>query len=164
MGYKEDIQKAVLNHSRKQIEPETISYRKNSKPEEKTNSELRAWFKKNNWLMSRVESKGEYSIKLQRFIKSETETGHSDWSGCTPQGLGAFVEAKAKGKRYNLSERQREFLIKRIKAGAFACVTDSVEHLEALIKKYLSQKTREARIDVLFGDVPRTKSDNTPIF
>lgn len=161
----EGAKRALLKFNESLLDnEEKKTYRKNKKPEEITNSNLKTWFRKNKWSMHRVESKGVYSLAQQRYVKSETDVGFSDWAGCTPNGLGAFVESKAKGKRSNVSDAQHDFLYEKIVRGAFACAVDSHLYLDGVVKKYLSIKSREARIKFLLDELPDKKVDNSDLF
>jgi hypothetical protein len=129
--------------------------RKNNKPEEEVNSNLRNWFKANGWSMGRVESKGVYSERHQTYILSETEKYTSDWVGCSPQGLGAFIEAKAEGKRSTLSEGQRGYLTEKINCGAFAVCVDGVDNLVDHVEKFSKCVGRAERIRLLLDLLPK---------
>ena len=77
--------------------------------------------------------------------------------GCTPDGFCAAVEFKAPGKRGTLKPHQREFLIEKIKRGAFAVCVDSVECLEFIWTQFdrLRRHDVESAKQLLFNNLPK---------
>lgn len=106
--------------------------KKNARPEwELTKKPCKKWFEQKGWRMHIVESKAVFSQDSQRYVTGQLEAGFSDSVGAAPNGLAAFVEFKAPGKRSTLAEHQRDFLIDKIEIGCFGVCVDSVECLEA---------------------------------
>jgi hypothetical protein len=110
--------------------------RKNQKPEF-TNTVVPCleWLRSNGWSVDIVEAKATYSAQAGRYLSGPTEAGMPDLVGCAPDGIGAFIEAKAKGKRSTVRPQQHAYLTEKISKGAFAVVVDSVEDLE---RQYLA--------------------------
>lgn len=107
------------------------------KPEKIVEKQVMAMAKQIGLDLSVVESKAKYSKALGIYRQSETESGYSDISGNTPDGIAVFVELKAPGKIRNLSPQQRSFLLRKIEAGCFACCVDSPD---LLFQNYLGWK------------------------
>lgn len=81
----------------------------------------------------------------------KAETGFPDLVG-DYQGRILYIELKAPGKRNKIRPEQLKFLKNKISRGCFACVTDSVEHFEALFLRWLPAKGSY----VLLADLPRS--------
>jgi hypothetical protein len=128
--------------------------RKNQKPEfSLTVVPLIEWFETAGWSMDVIESKAVYNVQAGRYLEGQTIAGMPDMVGCTSSGIGAFVEAKAPGKLSTLRPAQRQYLTDKIKLGAFAAVTDSVQRLERI---YLGWQTTsdQNRIKYLLDQLP----------
>lgn len=159
-----NIKSAMENYCKKQLDlGGKKPTRKNKKPEEEVNKDLKKWFKENDFSMHRVESKATFSKALGRYSSSETEAGFSDWAGCTPSGLGSFIEAKANGKRSTLKPHQRAFLVDKINHGAFAVCVDSVGCLIDIVNR-CKGSNRVQRIELLLNHLPKQKEDTSPLF
>lgn len=104
--------------------------RRNAKPEQEVVRAMLAWLREQRFSCHVVEAKAVYSARAGRYVSSQTTPGFSDIVGACPNGLAAFVEVKAKGKRHTLRAGQRAFLRDKINAGAFAVCVDSVQCLE----------------------------------
>lgn len=129
--------------------------KKNQKPEQDVNQELQLWFKQNGFSCERVESKAVYSVAKGGYSRSETKTGMSDWVGCTPTGLGCFIEAKAPGQTHRLKDHQRIYLIEKIERGAFAACVDSSQCLGNIWRMYCDILHVADRIIFLLDHLPR---------
>ncbi len=107
--------------------------RKNLKPEFEFKKVAVAWLESNGWCVDIVESKAVYNFAAGRYDHGQAEAGFSDIVGVTPYfGVAAFIELKAPGKLRTLKPHQRDFLVKKINADAFAVCVDSVELLDDL--------------------------------
>ncbi len=95
--------------------------------------------------VSVVDSKMTYSAGLKKYVESETESGFSDLCGNTPDGFGVFIELKAIGKIKTVTQKQKNFLIRKAEAGCFAC---AVDRPEVLFRLYLDWK-RDGRAALL---------------
>lgn len=135
--------------------------KKNERPEwELTKKPCMKWFKAEGFSMSIVESKAVYSATEGKYLHGQTDAGFSDAAGCTPDGIGAFVEFKAPGRRSNLSEGQRQFLLEKINKGCFAVVVDSVSCLESIWSQFQSTYRimgRAQAIALLLRHLPRER-------
>lgn len=103
------------------------------------------------WWLHIYDSKAIYSKAIKRYIRSKLPIGHSDLAGITPCGRPAYIELKAAGKRYNLSEDQYLFLTTAIKRGAFAVC---VESYDQLLVFYNSWVTRHREKEFLLTLLP----------
>lgn len=131
--------------------------RKNEKPEiELTQKPCMIWFKANGFSMDVIESKAVFNYEAGRYVSGQTAPGVSDSFGCTPCGFGCFVEFKAPGKRATLKKHQREWLLDKIKRGAFAVCVDSVECLEKVWNEYSHARKMNFQlgINVLLRHLP----------
>lgn len=145
-------------HAKEQAGPT----RRNEKPEKKVEHECVLWFRKNNWSGQVYESKAK---KINgRWVASGMKFGTCDWQGNTDQGIAAYVEFKAPGKRaaFNApkNHRQKSYLLEKINGNAFACVTDSATLLEQTYRAWLSLRLvnlDEAKL-YLLNALPKQKS------
>lgn len=132
-------------------------HRRNEKPEwEQTVKPCMKWFKTNGFSMTKVESKAVYCFQSGRYLTGQAEAGFSDAAGCTPDGIGAFIEFKAPGRRSNLSEGQRAFLMEKILKGAFAVVVDSTTCLEKIWIEFQSVRRhgKQMGVNLLLRHLP----------
>ena len=164
----ESTKKALFKHHERILEesrrgPSAGPRRKNKKPEKEVEKACMEWFKDNGFSMDVVESKAVYSVSSGGYRSGQTVPGFTDSAGCTPDGYGCFVEFKAKGKKYNVSQVQKEFIKEKIYRGCFAIVVDNVELLQ---QAYLHWKMldREDRITFLYNTLPKVKVKNDPDF
>ena len=144
---------ALDRHYSRQARSSTRTKR-NAKPERAVVAALMAWLKVNGFSCHVVDSKAVYSARAGRFLRGQTWAGVSDIFGCSPRGIGVFVEAKSPGRRGSLRLAQREFLKQKVNAGCFAVVADSVESLERQWREFTAcaQADRKA---LLFGFLPK---------
>ncbi len=114
----------------------TTVKKRNLKPEKQVEKEVLAWCRVNGFDMSVVDSKAAYSPRAGMYLKRNRMTSEAmpDLVG-NYGSVAAFIELKAPGRRSNLSLEQWMFLKRKIEAGCFACVTDSVSHLSELMKR-----------------------------
>lgn len=113
---------------------------RNEKPEKLVEMACMEWLKENNFSCDVVESKAIFSRKANRYLRGNAPIGFSDIVGCDANGVAVFIELKAFGKRNNISDEQKAFLIKKIMRGAFACCTDSVDYLSKLYRVWYDHK------------------------
>jgi hypothetical protein len=165
----ERIKNALLKYSAKQLETRKINKRKNNKPEQETVKDCMKWLKENGFSMSVVESKAVFSVASGGYFKGKAEPGFPDCVGCTPEGIGAFIEFKAKGRMSTLRLAQKVFLKEKILKGAFACVADCPEIIEQNYTKWnnVRKQDLDGSIAYLMSCLPTKKNDNdddTPLF
>lgn len=135
--------------------------RQNSKPEFEVKKAAMAWLRTNGFSCQVVESKGVYSIEHGRYTSGQTKAGTSDLFGCGPGGIAVYIELKAPGRRSTLKEHQRQFLIEKIQAGAFAVCADSVECLANAWEEFSHRRKMEPQLAKAFllRHLPPSKSD-----
>ena len=152
------IEDAVKKFSQKQL-PSKRRGKKNKKPEQKTVNACMAFFESRGFSMHVVESRAVYSLASSSYLRGQTIPGFSDSAGCTPNGIGSFVEFKAKDRLSTLRPAQREFLKEKILKGCFACVVDSVELLERIYHRWveLAPDGLDQQIAYLLSCLPRQK-------
>jgi len=153
---------ALMNFSKKQIKSNEVILRKsNDKPEQDVEKACMPWFKSTGFSMNVVESKAVWNNKARRYLSGQTVSGFTDSAGCTPSGIGSFVEFKAKGKRSSLKEHQRKFIHEKIIKGCFSCVVDSVECLEKTYQMwnlFMLDGERSQSIAYLLSILPEKKT------
>lgn len=141
----------------------------NKKPEKSTEIACMEWFLEYGFSMHVVEAKAVWSKAAGRYLNGQVAPGFSDSAGCTPDGIGCFVEFKAKDRISTLRPAQREFLKEKIIKGCFACVVDGIERLKENYAQWRKAKRQsdEDAISYLLSVMPKDKSgrdDDGPLF
>jgi len=119
-------QKALYKYYEKQLPKGNNRKRKNKKPEKNVEKACLKWMREHGFNVDIIEAKGGYN---NTYGVIAVKAGFSDCVGNDNLGRGVYIEFKANGRRANVSEQQRQFLLSKIHTNAFAVVTDSVEHL-----------------------------------
>lgn len=124
---------------------------RNMKPEKMVQNRIMFWAHQNGFWLHIIEAKAQYSVHLKRYSKknSGAPAGFPDLVGIGPGGIPCFIELKAPGKLSTLRLNQEIFLMEAINRGAFAVVTDSENHLEAIWKEWKSLPMDFDRKDLL---------------
>ena len=146
--YKKGVLKALENNYKRNFEPKAT--RKNEAPEKLVESECLDWLEQIGASMDIYDSKAVWSQQYGGYLSQKVIEGHSDLGGNFIDGMAAWIELKAKGKRYNVSLEQWDFLHDKIK----------------LYKKWSESPINERR-QILLADLPKRpekKSDNKPLF
>ena len=80
--------------------------------------------------------------------------------------VSVWVELKAPGRRsaVNQSKDQRKFLIRKIKSGCFACVTDGPVHFRALWIRWQRCQNEAERYQLLMNDLPAIRDPRQRTF
>lgn len=145
---------ALENYFKKQIKS-TTKRPKNKQPEKEVVKALLHWLKLKNFYCVKVEAQAVYSEKIGIYHHGQTDPGHPDIAGCTPNGLACYVEAKAPGRLKTLIPAQYDFLIQIIERGGFAVCVDSVEMLSDLWDKF---RLAENKKELLKANLQQPKS------
>lgn len=139
--YKRRVERAVTGFYQRQEKKLKPASRKNQKPEKKTEKECLEWMRANQFDVQIVEAKAVFNPKRGRFISQAVRAGTVDCIGNDPNGFAVFVEFKAPGRLSTLRAAQKEFLLKKIQKGAFACVTDSAPRLAEIYRQWIYLKS-----------------------
>jgi len=135
---------------------------KNRKPEKEVEKACMNWFRDQGFSMNVIEASGGRNMYGAITVKS----GFVDSAGCTPLGIGSFVEFKAPGRLSTLRDNQREFLLEKINKGCFACVVDSAGSLSRLYQEwymiYIEDKNQS--IELLLNSLPKKRVSNDKLF
>lgn len=134
----------------KELEREQGPKRKNAKPEFEVRKAVMAWLRANGFSCNVIEAKAVYSYEAGRYTQGQTAPGVADLFGCTPDGLGCFIELKAPDRRSTLRPGQREFLISKIQLGCFAVVVDSVECLSLAWAEFTHRRKMDPQLAKTF--------------
>lgn len=167
--YKKRVLDAINRSSIKQLKLLNPK-RKNQKPEKLVETECLLWMRDQSWDVDIYESKATYNPMIGRYVSQSMKAGVCDCMGMSSDGFAVYIEFKAKGKLSSFSkdsnERQREFLISKINFGAFACVVDSAQLLEAYYIQWLKRRAVDVADakEFLFEKLPRRKKQNPLTF
>ena len=112
-----------------------------------------AWGIANGFDFTWVDTSAVYSKGARGYRMNHASEPLPDLIG-NKGSLSVWIELKAPKKRYDLSDDQRAFLIRKIEQGCFACVTDCPNHLNRLWIKYLNS---EDKLTTLLNDIPEKK-------
>lgn len=111
-----------------------IKKRTNTKPEKTVEKECLTWMRSQGWNVQIFESKATQINGVWR--NQAMKAGNADCQGTIPGGIACYVEFKAPGRLTTFNnpknQRQIDFILAKIDMGAFACVTDSVQHLQSI--------------------------------
>lgn len=105
--------------------------------------------------LSVVDTSAVYNPMAKRYLRRQASESLPDIIGNYGH-LSVWIELKAPGKRssVNSSAHQRQFLVRKIKQGCFACVTDGVHHFSDLWKRFATKSNIADRAAVLMADLP----------
>lgn len=159
MGYdpKRSVEKAVAKYIEKNtdgLKSNTDQKKQRGAPERKTEKKVLRWCRKNGFQIHVVEA-SIFDRTTGEMGEAKAEAGFSDLVGNTRQGLACYIELKAEGRRHNLSDTQREFLIRKIKSFCFAVVVDSDAVLETYWRGFVALDSPKDRMDYLMDCLPR---------
>jgi hypothetical protein len=132
----EDSLKRYYKRQAAELEKAHRPKRKNNKPEFELKVQVLAWLRERGFSVDSVESKATFNRAAGRYLNSPTTVGMPDVIGTTPDGLGAFLELKSKGRRGTLRAAQRLFLTEKINRFAFSACIDSIECLAQLWEEF----------------------------
>jgi alpha-galactosidase len=108
----------------------------NREPEREVQKAVTQWCKEKGFDVSVVESKAVYSRSAGRYLRGQTEAGFSDIVGTDTNGKAIFIELKAAGKLSTLKPHQYDFLLRKIRLGAFAVCVDSAVLLDSIYSRW----------------------------
>lgn len=144
------LQSPLGKYSKKMAEkPKKKTRRKNKAPEKQVVKQICAWLKSSGFSYDIVEASSFDRTRKVMVHDTKVTAGFSDIVACDPYGFACYIEAKAPGKRSTLRDHQRQFLMNKIENNAFACVTDSVEHLNNLYFTWILNKLKKTELCVL---------------
>jgi len=142
------VWKALEGYEKKQDRLRRGPTRTNQKPEKEVETACMDWLKAFGFDMNVIESKAVFNPQSGRYISGQVKAGYLDSSGNDSQGHACYVEFKAPGRRSTLSDKQREFALRKIDTNAFAVVVDSADLLNDFYRcwrKIFRQDKFEAR-------------------
>ena len=156
------VRRALEAYSQRMIaDTKKKKSKRNKSPEKKVVNEVMVWLKDNGFSCDIVDSAAVYSVQANRYLRGQAKKGMTDIVGITPNGMGAFLEIKALGKRSTLKEHQRDFIKDKIFKGAFAVAVDSVELLEKTYhewrKLFHLENDKEKAIAYLLDSLPKQR-------
>lgn len=154
--HKERVNSAMNRYIEKQLGKGTTREpsRKNKTPERDTEKSVLKWGRLNGFHLHVVEA-SSYDRVTGRMGQAKAEAGFPDVVGNTSNGLGCYIELKAKDRRSKLSDSQRVFLKNKIAQNCFAVVVDSSEKLQQYWKGFCSLKTPTERQHYLIDCLPK---------
>ena len=162
----EDRRRSVTQALEKYYEktkPKEKTGRKNKAPEKDVVKAIVSWLSSIGASSNVIESKSTYSARAGRYISQSVSSGYSDISGNFESGVAFFIEAKARGKRRTLRDKQFDFLKRKIQTNAFAYVCDDVEQLKIVYKEFCNKKSAEERRSLLEKHLQEcVKTGSTP--
>lgn len=139
---KKSVMDALQNFSRRAAHIPKKRAKRNEKPEKEVEMSCVAWMRAVGWSVDIYEAKATWNPKVGAWLNQGMKAGTVDCIGCMNDGHAVFVEFKALGRlttfNADRNHRQKEFLIEKIKKGAFGCVVDSSERLQQIHIGWLS--------------------------
>jgi hypothetical protein len=134
---------------------------RNSGPEKTiTEPEVLAWANRAGMDLSVVDTSAVWNPMAGRYLRRQASESLPDLIG-NYGPTSVWIELKAPGKRSVInakgSRHQREFLIRKIKQGCFACVTDGEQHLRALFTRWVNAPDIQEKVFILLNDLPQSR-------
>lgn len=127
------------------------------KPEKQVEKEILSLAPLFGFDLTVVDSAHVYSNTTRMFSRRMTNEVCSDMMGNNGP-FACFVELKAPGKlkQFNIekNKKQKDFIIRKIQSGSFACVVDSMQRLAHIWKEWRKANTDEEKIKVLLSYLP----------
>jgi hypothetical protein len=141
---KDRVEQALLRHHEK-LAKTKIRKSRNGRPEKDVERDVLAWMRDRGWDAQVIEAKATYNPRAGRYLRnSSVAAGTCDIIGTDPNGTFVAVELKAPGRLSTFAadrnEAQRDYLIAKIRSGAFAAVTDCTSRLEQIYEEYLTAR------------------------
>lgn len=156
--YVDRVQRAVTKYIEKN-DPNRPK-RSHGNPEKKTEKEILEYCRAKGWDLTVIEAKATYNEKTRRYTGSSVVPGFPDCVGNMSTGLAVYIEFKAKNRRSTIRDNQREFLVRKIKTGAFGICSDSVRHFDRIYTRWivLRRVSLEESITYLLSELPKSKT------
>jgi hypothetical protein len=133
---------------------------RNSGPEKLVELEVLSWANRNGFDLTVVDTSAVWNPMAGRYLRRQASESLPDIIG-NYGGLSVWIELKAKGKRSVInnerSKHQKDFLIRKIRQGCFAVVSDGAEHLQSIWSKYKNAEENEKK-NVLISDLPTERA------
>ena len=107
--------------------------------------------------LSVVDTSAVWNPVAKRYLRRQASESLPDVIG-NYNHVSVWIELKAPGKRSSINAKQnrhqRDFLVRKIQQGCFACVTDGIDHLRRLFFKWKNSPSMIDRVAILMGDLP----------
>ena len=127
-----------------------------SGPEKQVELEIISWGSRNGFDLTVVDTSAVWNPMAGRYLSKQASESLPDMIG-NYGGLSVWIELKAPGRRCVInsksSQHQRAFLMRKIKQGCFAVVSDGEAHLRSIWDKY-RQASQFEKPAVLIADLP----------
>lgn len=163
--HKDRVKRAIAIYSESQ-KPKTT--RKNEKPEKGVELACVRWMQLMKWDVQIFEAKATRSIS-GHWRQQAMKAGTADCGGNMPDGHAVAIEFKAPGRLASFAlernARQQEYLSRKIESGVFACVTDSLDRLVLIHKRWrelIDKGLLDAAKQYLFEMLPKQKKPRSP--
>lgn len=133
---------------------------KRSGPEYEVQIEIESYGKQHGFDLTIVDTSAVYNPAAKRYVASMASESLPDVIG-NWGAVSVWVELKARGQRSAINSKrnrhQLAFLIRKIKQGCFACVTDSREHFHSIVTRFKNAQDFSDRRAVLISDLPKNR-------
>jgi hypothetical protein len=156
-------EKAILNYSKRQLRGKSNGKKKakNKSPEKEVEKEVLEVCEKLGLDVNVIESKATYSVSAGRYLRGQVDAGFTDLVGNTNDGRAVYIELKARGRLSTIKPHQLEFIIRKIRTGAFGCVVDGGGRLGDLFSRWsiLLRQSRSEAEEYLIKSLPKQLED-----
>lgn len=134
---------------------------RNSGPEKTITEPLvLAWARQVGMDLSVVDTSAVWNPMAKRYLRRQASESLPDLIG-NYGPTSVWIELKAPGGRSAINAKQnkhqRDFLVRKIKQGCFACVTDGPDHMRGLFARWVSAPTLQDKVFTLLNDLPRAR-------
>jgi hypothetical protein len=127
---------------------------RNTGPEKLVELEVLGWANRVGFDLSVVDTAAVWNPMAGRYLRRQASESLPDLIG-NYGPISVWIELKARGRRaaINQQRHQREFLVRKIKQGCFAVVTDGEAHMAEIWRKYKAASEFD-KPAVLLADLP----------
>lgn len=154
---------SYLDKHAKQNKDSDKPRRKNKTPEADLQGEIILKGRRDDFKFYITDSSARWSNEAEAYISEKYESGMSDLTG-DRDGLACYIEVKAPGRISTLKMHQREFLLKKIDRGCFACCVDSYE---LVLETWIKWRQKGNYKEVLKRALPKVsvcRDNDEPLF
>jgi hypothetical protein len=162
---KKRVEKAMMKFAEKQLPKKRRS--KNENKEGPVVLEIKNALFAIGFSLDVVEAKATWNERAGRYMSSQAVPGFPDLCGTGPDGESVWIEVKARGKRHTIRPTQFNFLLEKIKQGAFGVCADSSAYVIECFRKWKSLE-RMSRQNFLIAELPKAlkflEAENDELF
>lgn len=122
-----------------------------------TEVEVLAWSRRCGLDLTVVDTSAVFNPMAGRYLSRQASESLPDLIG-NYGSYSVWIELKAPNSRSAINSKanrhQREFILRKINQGCFACVTDGADHISGLFSRWVSAPDLYTKRAILIEDMP----------